>query len=194
MELNCELQQQEFEALVREKISRAGIEKLMDWLKKSDFFTAPASTRYHGAYAGGLCQHSMDVYNYALRVQTLYDGETPIDPESVAIASLFHDVCKVNFYVETLRNQKVDGKWVQVPSYTIEEKFPFGGHGSKSVFILQQFLKLKPEEAVAVNCHMGYSEGQSTATLSLSNAYLKYPLAWMIHAADEAASYLLERQ
>lgn len=189
--IDIEKQKQEFLDICRAAIQREGLDDLLAWLSKADFFTAPASTKYHGAYEGGLCQHSIDVYNYAKRAAALYDGE--VNPEAMAIAALFHDVCKVNFYKTDKKNQKIDGEWREVPYYTISEKFAFGGHGSKSVFLLQQFMKLKPEEAVAINCHMGFSDADAGGRRDISTAYSRYPLAWIIHVADEAATYLIER-
>lgn len=190
MSLNIEEQKEQFRNLCREVIHRDGLEDLLTWLEKADFYTAPASTRYHGAYAGGLCQHSLDVLEYARKLAVLC--EKPISDESLAVAALFHDLCKVNFYKTDERNQKINGEWVKVPCYTIEEKYAFGGHGSKSVFLVQQFMKLKTDEAAAINCHMGFSQGGDTVR-DVSSAYQAFPLAWIIHVADEAATYLLDR-
>ena len=188
---DVEKQKQEFLALCRENIHREGLEELLTWLQKSDFFTAPASTKYHGAYRGGLCQHAIDVYQYAKKLAFLLPE--PPSEESLAVTALFHDLCKVNFYRRDTRNQKINGEWQEVPYYTIEEKFCFGGHGSKSVFLVQQFMKLTAEEAAAINCHMGFSDGNPSAVRDVGNAYEQFKLAWLIHVADEAAAYLLER-
>ena len=189
--LNLEAQKQEFLTICRSSIQREGLEDLIDWLCKADFFTAPASTKYHGGYAGGLCQHSIDVYQYAKKISFLMPKEP--SEESLAIATLFHDLCKVNLYKVDKRNQKINGEWQEVPYYIIDEKFHFGGHGSKSVFLIQQFMKLTTEEAAAINCHMGFSDGSATTVRDVSNAYQQFPLAWITHVADEAATYLLER-
>lgn len=190
MTIDIEKQKTEFLSLIGNTIMRDGVENLAKWLCDSDFFTAPASTRYHGAYAGGLCQHSMDVYNMALNL--IQGCGLSINPESVAIACLFHDLCKVNFYKADERNQKVNGQWVKVPCYTIEEKFAFGGHGGKSVFLVQQFMRLTTEEAAAINAHMGAAPG-GDAVRDSANAFAAFPLAWITHAADEASIYLLDR-
>ena len=118
--------------------------------------------------------------------------ELELDNESVLIATLFHDLCKVNFYKKDKRNQKIDGVWQEVPCYTVEEKYVFGGHGGKSVFLVQQFMKLKTDEAVAINSHMGAVPG-GDAVRDSSNAYAAFSLAWVVHVADEAAVYLLKR-
>ena len=191
MELNLEQQKEQFLDICRNTIHRDGLEDLLDWLMKADFFTAPASTKYHGAYAGGLCQHSLDVYEYAKKLAVLTSVE--YNNESLCIASLFHDVCKVNMYKIDYKNQKINGEWQSVPYYTVDERFHFGGHGSKSVYQVQYFMKLTKEEAVAINCHMGFADGSSATVRDVSNAYQDFPLAWILHAADEAATYLLNR-
>lgn len=192
MTIDIASQRETFLALCTTFIHREGVDDLLKWFDKSDFYTAPASTKYHGDYAGGLCQHSMDVFAMAQKLIPAYEELSGLDTESVAIACLFHDLCKVNFYKPDERNQKINGQWVKVPCFTIEEKYCFGGHGSKSVFLVQQFMKLKTDEAAAINCHMGFSDGANVN--SVSNAYHAFPLAWLVHAADEAATYLLNRK
>ena len=118
------------------RIDRKGIDDLMRWLESSDFYEAPASTRFHGNYRG----------------------------------------------------KNADGKWESYDSYTINEKFKYGGHGSKSVFIVQSFIPLEPVEAVAINCHMGAWDGNK----EVGGAYEAFPAAWLLHVADEAASYVKE--
>lgn len=190
MELDIEKQKQEYLEICRREIHREGLEDLLNWLQKADFFTAPASTRYHGAYKGGLCQHSLDVYEFALKLADACGIE--YKPEEIAVSALFHDICKVNFYKTDEKNKKVDGEWIKVPYYVVAEKLVYGGHGSKSVFLCERFMKLTIEEAVAINNHMGMAPGGDTVRDS-SNAYEAFPLAWVIHAADEAAAYLLDR-
>ena len=180
---DVEKQKQEFLMLCRESIRREGLEDLLTWLQKSDFFTAPASTRYHGAYEGGLCEHSLDVYRMAKKAITGY--ELQLTEESVVIATLFHDLCKVNFYKTRTTGRNL--------SYTVDEQLPFGGHGSKSVYILSKYLKdLRDDEAIAINCHMGFSRAVDSS-VSLGESFHYSPLAWLIHVADEAATFLLER-
>lgn len=189
--IDIEQQKNRFIQIARENISREGLEDLLDWLEKSDFYKAPASSKYHGSYEGGLCEHSIDVFEYAKRVVALYDGE--INMESLAITTLFHDVCKVNMYKLEMRNKKIDGAWVEVPFYTIDERFHFGGHGSKSVYQVQYYMKLNPDEAAAINSHMGFAPGGDSIR-DASNAFAQYPLAWLVHVADEAATFLLDRK
>ena len=132
----------------RQHVTRPGSEKLLDWLdKKTDFFTAPASTRFHGACEGGLCMHSLNVY-HALHDTFFTEGDSE---ETFAICALLHDLCKANYYKPGTRNVKNEttGQWEKVPSYSVEDLFPYG-HGEKSVFLIERFMKLKVEEAVLI--------------------------------------------
>lgn len=168
-------------------IQRPGISELLSWLEKSDFYTCPASTKYHGAYQGGLLEHSLNVYDELKRLMTAYP-EIEASEESIAIVSLFHDLCKVNFYATEKRNRKnAQGQWESYDAYMVKEKFCFGGHGSKSVFLVQQFMKLMPEEAAAINSHMGFSDNEY-----VGNVYEQFPLAWLVHVADEGATFIKE--
>lgn len=177
---------QEFLELVS-KIIRPWIDRLIEWLKGSDFFTAPASTKHHGDYKGGLLEHSLNVYHELKRLMAAYP-EIKISEETATIIALFHDLCKVNFYTTEKRNRKnSDGEWEQYDFYTIKEKFCFGGHGSKSVFLIQNFMPLIPEEAVAINCHMG-----AFGNPDVGKSFEQFPMAWLLHVADEAATYLVE--
>lgn len=169
-------------------IDRSGIDDLLGWLEETDFYTAPASTRYHGNYPGGLLEHSLNVYDELKRLLAVYP-EIHVTEESVIICSLFHDLCKVNLYVSEKRNRKNEfGQWESYDAYTIQEKFCFGGHGSKSVYLIQHFMRLKPYEAVAINCHMGAWDGNK----DVGSAYESFPFAWLVHVADEAATYVKE--
>ena len=177
-----------FIGICRTYIHRDGIDELLNALEKNDFYAAPASTRFHLSEPGGLLQHSLNVYDELCRLVKAYGFENEISEESIAIVSLFHDFCKINLYKPDVRNVKVDGKWMSVPCYTTDERFHFGGHGSKSVYIVGCFMKLTYEEAVAINCHMGSWDGNT----SVGDSFEQYPLAWLVHVADEAASFLLE--
>lgn len=169
-------------------IDRPGIQDLLDWITESDFFTAPASSRFHGAYVGGLVEHSLNVYDEMKRLLDAYP-EIKVSEESVAVAALFHDLCKVNFYTVEKRNRKnASGQWESYDAYAVQEKFCFGGHGSKSVYLIQHFMPLKPEEAVAIQCHMSCWDGNK----DVGNAFENCPFAWLLHVADEAATYIKE--
>ena len=183
----------EFIEIFTSNIKRKGADKLLEWLEKSDFFTAPASTKYHSCHEGGLCEHSVNVYKRLVRVhkeESTMLAEQLCSEESLAICGLLHDVCKANFYTVQMRNTKNEaGQWTKEPYYTIDEKFPFG-HGEKSVFLIERFMKLTPEEAVAIRFHMG----DFTNDRSTSAAYEQCTLAVMLHIADLKATYLDEER
>ena len=183
-------QKTRFVSICKEKIHRDGIESLLEWLEKSDFFIAPASTRFHLSCEGGLLTHSLGVYDNLVRLCKAFP-EIESNEESIAICALFHDLCKVNVYKKTKRNRKdeVTGRWEQYDSFEFNEKFAFGGHGSKSVFIIQQYMKLTPEEAVAINCHMS-SFGDNKD--HVGDAYEQFPFAWLVSVADQASTWVTE--
>lgn len=188
---------QQFLEIYKKFIKRDGADKLLDWLVKSDFFEAPASTKFHNAKPEGLCEHSVNVY---FRLRKLVDEEKKIHPnlvgsitdESVAIVALLHDVCKANMYVLDYRNVKVDGNWEKVPYYTIDDQLPYG-HGEKSVYIVNGFLRLSREEAMAINWHMGgFDKRVVGGDFGLSKAFEQFPLACLTNIADMMATYLDE--
>lgn len=188
---------EEFLRIFDEKITREGAAELRAYLTESDFFQAPASMRYHCAYAGGLCEHSINVYRRLLRhVEEEYgsDYQKIVPDESIAICGLLHDVCKVNFYRADFRNVKENGEWVRKPCFVREELFPFG-HGEKSVFIVNRFLRLTGAEAMAINWHMGGFDSRAKGgDYSVSDAYCKYPLAVLLHISDLEATYIDEKR
>lgn len=178
-----------FNSLV-ESINREGIPELLEWLGKSDFYSAPASTRFHNACPGGLLEHSLNVYDELLRLLKAYpEISKNVSEGSAKITALFHDLCKADMYTTEQRNRKTpEGRWESYTAYSINEKFAYGGHGSKSVYLLSRFLKLTPEEATAVNCHMGAWDGNEY----VGKAFEQFPLAWILHVADESATYVRE--
>lgn len=186
----------EFLQIYRTNITREGSDKLLEYLlsDKSDFFTAPASTRYHGAYEGGLLEHSLNVYHCLKdylareRVREVYGMD--YSEETIAVAALLHDLCKVNFYKTDYRNAKNDlGVWEKVPYYTIDDKLPYG-HGEKSVYIITGFMRLTREEAFAIRYHMGFSSTEDKG--QIGKAFEMFPLAFALSTADMEASYFLE--
>lgn len=187
--------QEQFVSIFTKYIKREGSDNLLDWLITTDFFTAPASSKFHSAYEGGLCDHSINVFNRFVKVLTMEYGENftdKISMESVAIISLLHDLCKVNFYKTEFRNTKVDGQWVQVPYYTIEDTLPYG-HGEKSVYIISGFMRLTREEAMAINWHSGaFDDRVRGGSYGMAEAYYKFPTAMLFHSADMMATYLDE--
>ena len=187
----------EFIELYTANIHRDGSAALLDYLEhKSDFFTSPASARYHGAYAGGLCDHSVNVYHCLNdylsreRVQELYG--LSYSAESIAVVSLLHDLCKIGCYKSGTRNVKnADGKWESVPTFRFEDPLPYG-HGEKSVYIISGFMRLTREEAMAIRWHMGFSGSEDPRTIG--QALEQYPLAFALSVADMEATYFLERE
>ncbi|MDE6762934.1 MAG: HD domain-containing protein [Oscillospiraceae bacterium] len=187
---------EEFLDIYKSCITREGADKLLEYLlsDKSDFFTAPASTRFHGAYEGGLLEHSLNVYHCLKdylsreRAKTVYGMN--YSEETIAVSALLHDICKVNFYKVDYRNAKNDqGVWEKVPYYTIDDKLPYG-HGEKSVYIITGFMRLSREEAFAIRYHMGFSTEDDPNQVGRS--FEMFPLAFALSTADMEASYFLE--
>ena len=186
-----------FLQIYRENIHREGADALLAYLEhKSDFFTSPASARFHGAYVGGLCEHSVNVYQCLKaylereRVRELYGLE--YTPESVALVALLHDVCKIGCYQAGSRNVKgPDGKWQSVPTFYYKDDVPYG-HGEKSVYMLSGFLRLTREEAMAIRWHMGFSGDEDKRLVG--QALQQYPLAFALSLADMEATYFLEKE
>ena len=182
---------EEFIALFNEHVHREGAAELLAWLESTDFFEAPASTRFHGACAQGLVLHSLNVYK-VLRSKFCRDEE---NMESVVIAALLHDVCKANYYTMSTRNvkNKDTGRWEEVPFYSIVDELPYG-HGEKSVWMIERHMRLTVEEAIAIRWHMGgFDDAARGGCKAISEAYDAYPLAVKLHMADLAATYLLEK-
>ena len=195
-EENMSSKKEEFIEIYINNIKRNGSERLLEYLlsEQSDFFTAPSSSRYHGCFEGGLVEHSINVYNclkdYLSRksTKTLYNMN--YSDETIAIVSLLHDVCKINFYEVDYRNTKNElGKWIKVPYYKINDRLPYG-HGEKSVYIVSGFMRLSREEAFAIRYHMGFSGVEDNN--SVGKAFEMFPLALALNVADMEATYYLE--
>ena len=184
---------QKFIEYYQANIHREGADRLLEWLQTTDFFTAPASTRYHCACPAGLVMHSINVYE--VMMEKHFDPETD-SAESFALCALLHDVCKAQFYKVSSRNVKNErtGQWEKVPYYVIEDAFPYG-HGEKSVFLIERFVRLKPAEATAIRWHMGgFDDAARGGNFSISVAYDKSPIAVKLHLADLEATYLREKE
>ena len=168
-------------------IKRDGIEKLIEWLiNKSDYLTAPASTKFHSSYEGGLADHS---YNVALKLENLNEkNNLGMSQDTIYIIGLLHDICKCNSYKVEYRNAKNEqGVWEKVPFYQYEDNFPVGVHGDKSVMIIQSFIKLTREETYCIRYHMGAFEGEKVIP-QLSSAIKKCPNILWTHMADNLAT------
>ena len=186
----------EFFKATLSSVVRDGIDDLLRFIEKSDFYTAPASTRFHGAFEGGLLEHSIQVYNCLMKKKHIegtvwHDALSDVSDESIAISALLHDLCKTYFYSVEMRNKKVDGSWIQVPSYRVEDKIPYG-HGEKSVMMIEEYIKLKPVERYAIRWHMGPYSGERDWS-TLASAMDKYPLVMALFEADMEASHLIEK-
>ena len=186
----------EFIEIYTTNIKREGADKLLEYLlsPKSDFFTAPASTRFHGSYEGGLLEHSLNVYHclkdYAARDRVKNVYRLNASEETLALTALLHDICKVNFYSVDYRTSKnAQGVWEKVPYYTIDDKLPYG-HGEKSVYIISGYMRLTREEAFAIRYHMGFSGNDDVN--SVGKSFEMFPLAFALSVADMEATYYLE--
>lgn len=194
-----------FERLLR-STGRDGIESLISYIQKSDFYTAPASTRYHSCHEGGLLEHSLNVYDrFVTKFQDkLWAEKVAVKEDSLIIIALLHDLCKAGFYGTELKNKKVysdTGKksdsngrydWVTAPAYTVDDKFPMG-HGEKSMYMVSRFIRLTNTEAMAIRWHMLWTEPKELYN-TISNAVKLYPIILALHEADMESTYLLEEE
>ena len=190
------MSKEEFISIYTKNIKREGADKLLTYLTSDscDFFTAPASTRFHSAYNGGLCDHSLNVYHCLKdylerpRVKELYGLD--VTDETIAIVALLHDICKTNCYKPSTRNVKDShGVWHTFPTYSFEDDMPYG-HGEKSVYIISGYMRLSREEAFAIRYHMGFSGNEDK--MNVGNAFEKFPLAFALSTADMEATYFME--
>ena len=185
----------EFIEIYQTYIKRDGAKEFLDYLcsNKSDFFTAPASTRFHGSYPEGLVEHSINVYHCLKdylsrnRVKDMYGMD--YDDETIALVALLHDVCKINVYKKGTRNKKIDGQWQQVDVFEFEDDIPFG-HGEKSVYMIQPFMRITREEAFAIRYHMGFAGNEDARNVGA--AFEMFPLAFALSTADMEATYFME--
>ena len=183
-----------FEKIFSENIMREGAGSILEYLGSTDFFQAPASTRFHGSYAGGLLEHSLNVYyclkDYLARERTKELYNMDYSDETIAIVSLLHDICKANVYKEGFRNVKDDnGVWQKVPTYEFDDRMPYG-HGEKSVYIINGYMRLTREEAFAIRYHMGFSGIEDKNTIG--RVMEMFPLAFALCTADMEAAYFLD--
>lgn len=181
---------EEFINLLR-KTNREGIENLISFLEKTDFFTAPASTRFHGSHECGLLEHSLKVYEILKEKVKNCSIDINIPEDTIIISSLLHDICKVNFYKVDYRNAKNErGEWEKVPYYTVDDTIPYG-HGEKSVMMITEYMKLTPDEKYSIRWHMGFTEPKELYT-TLGQAFKKYPLALLLFESDLEATYFYD--
>ena len=165
--------------------NRENIDKVIELLKNSDFFEAPASTKYHDNFKGGLCYHSLKVYNNLVRLNKEYDLH--FDESSMIIMGLLHDICKINCYVKDKKNVKVGGNWMTVDYWSFKDELPIG-HGQKSVILLlEQGISLTNLELTSIVGNMnGYDKSDMFDASNIFN--LDSDTIWL-HLADFIASY-----
>lgn len=211
MAIDLQKNKDEFISICKEYINREGLDKLLGWLEGSDFFTAPASTKYHLCVEGGLCQHSLNVYHRMTEFcesflpktevdgKVIYNGATEDDAgaftrENIAVVALLHDICKANCYVRDFKNVKRDGKWFQEEYWRWEEQFVWTDHGGKSVYMIQQFMRLYIDEAQAIAFHMGAAGDplSDMKDIRYTAVYDASKFAYILHAADEWVTFMEE--
>lgn len=205
-----------YESLLK-STNRDGINKLIEFIRKSDFYTAPASTRFHNCHEGGLLEHSLNVYdclynkvkNTDVFKKALSDSakefwDTDEFEKTIVIVALLHDLCKMFMYEVEMKNKKIysdhgskkdnQGRydWESVPGYTVNDRVPYG-HGEKSVMMIEQFITLTKEERFAIRWHMGFTEPKENWN-TLNAAIRMYPLILAVHEADLEATYMLEKE
>lgn len=190
------MSKERFIQIYKEHIHREGSEKLLEYLlsSHSDFFTAPASSRFHGNYQGGLVEHSLNVYDclkdYLKRERVIQEYGFKYSEETIAIVALLHDICKINCYTTSMRNKKDEtGRWVQVPFYEYNDTLPYG-HGEKSVYMISGYMRLTREEAFAIRYHMGFAGNEDAR--NVGSAFEMFPLAFALSTADMEATYFIE--
>ena len=186
---------EKFIRLLNENVISVPVQPIIDALKKTDFFDAPASAKYHGAFPGGLCEHSLIVYDSMLALSSISgeSADTGVSLEDITIVALLHDICKVNFYIqEDRRVQNPETKqWRTVKAYGYAER-PFElGHGSGSVISIQRYLPLTHRQQEAIMWHMGAFDASGSST-NLSAIYSRNHLAALLHLADSHASWIVE--
>lgn len=182
------------------KVERPGMSNLIKFLEESDYFTAPASTKFHSCCEGGLAEHSLNVMTCLDEKNDTYN--LGLSHSTIAITALLHDICKVNFYKKGFKNvkegKKLDWKgrevdnWVEKEVWEVEDQFPVG-HGEKSVFIILQYITLTEIEIAMIRWHMGGFEGKDNP-MALQNAMNKWPEVVAMHTADLEATYILENK
>lgn len=178
---------------------RDNIDNLIEYINATDFFNAPASTKYHSNFEGGLCLHSLLVSDLLHEKKMRFQYDIP--DSSIDIIALLHDLCKADVYRKTFKNVIVGEeikygkpfkKWDQVEQWNFEDNLPFG-HGTKSVILIQNFIKLSKLETACIIHHMGKPEGGFQETSAYNKAIELFPFLILMHTADYEASIFLEQ-
>lgn len=162
--------------------------RILNWLATTDFYSAPASGRFHDSYEGGLVKHTMNVYNQICDIWKV-EKFNNVDAGSFTLVALTHDWCKIGLYESYMRNVKDEktGQWNQVKSYRWKEDGPaFSfGHGVSSMFLVSRFVNLKADEAAAIRWHMAWCNVADNEQTDLQTCNERYPLVHMIQFADQ---------
>ena len=198
--MNRKVLEQQFLNIAETNINRDGIDNLLDYLlEETEFFIAPASRNYHGNYAGGLVEHSINVFlnlsdicNYLRRIYELVE----FSGESIAIVSLFHDICKADMYkISSKKERNAAGIPVDVPCYIYNKDYRAMGHSTESLYTIQKFMELSKEEWEAIYWHMGgFDLSPYSNNDRLSTCWRNNTLAFALHQADMLAAYVTENE
>ena len=189
-----------FENFLR-STGRKGVEDVINFLRKSDFYVAPASSKYHSNYRSGLLDHSLIVLCLMsdfckVAIQQNPELAPKIEDSSIILTSLLHDICKTGLYTETIKYTKDSstGNWISYVGYEINDGFPIG-HGEKSVIMLQDIgLEMRIDEMLAIRFHMGYwGDPGGDTTYSQRAATDMTPLVTLLQSADFSASTIMEK-
>ena len=192
--LDIEKNKERYLKLLEEVLHEEDFNNIKDWLETGDFFSAPASTKYHLHGEGGLCQHSLNVYDCLSK--KLKDWGLEYPENSIRIVSLMHDWCKINVYVKSTRRVPPErsgtGKWETEEVWIKDDAYHLG-HASKSVYLIQQFIPLNMLEIEAIHSHMGSTDLSTMFnSFDLNSIFSVNPLAICLHLADMESSYLME--
>lgn len=164
------------------------IKSMIEWLRTTDFYEAPASTRYHESFKGGLLEHSLKVYDKMCKLCTL-DEFNEVDKGSAALVTLTHDWCKIHKYEQYIKHVKDDktGQWHDELAYKYSDKYIGLGHGPQSLMMLSQFCKLTFDEMAAIRWHMTTFDVTSYDLDDMTNCSSKIPLVLLTQFADKLA-------
>ena len=171
---------------------KSGInEDFTAWLIDQGFFTAPASTKYHGNYEGGLFDHCLEVTESLVNFTEKMGIEWE-HPRSPYIVGMFHDLCKLDSYEKVIDVEGVHMMGLDTPKgeeshweYRSDSLFP--GHGDKSIMKLASWLQLTEEEILCIRYHMGAYDGKEYWDY-YDRAIRKYETVLWTHQADMYAS------
>ena len=160
--------------------------KLITWLRSSDFYTAPASTRYHEAHAGGLLVHTLNVYNNTVTLRCIPQFAST-DLVSAALVALTHDWCKISMYESYEKNVKNEktGEWEKQLAFRTNQTGITLGHGVSSMFLASKFFRLTPEEALAIRWHMSHWRVAQDEINELQKSNEDFPLVHLVQFADQ---------